>query len=520
MSHQVLTSFPLTPSQVSLTAAALLVLYGLSLSIYRLFFHPLRQIPGPKLAALTQWVETYYDCFKPPGGQFMWEYQKWHQKYGPIVRVGPNEVHIQDVTFYDTLYSNSRHSDKLKQLENRFGNRNAMLMTADHDIHRMRRVAINPFFSKRKISQYSSKIQAHMDRLCKRVSAEFLANGRVLTLNNMWAAFTADIIVGYTLEKSYDFILKPNFRAEFSDAIVGLIGPVHFITHFPWMLKVSELLPDKLIGILSPPMVSARSFFSEMKSQIQQAKQVHGKENTVSQQSLFTALLGSGLPPAELQTERLQHEALAVISAGFETTMYALSVCSYHILSNPEVISRLQTELVNAIPDPEAVPDLDTLMRLPYLTCVITEGLRFSYGLPQRLSRLSPTAMTYSTPQVDYHLPVGAIVSMDNYTASHDPWAFPDPYEYRPERWEGNPRAPDGKPLTSYLVAFGRGTRSCVGIQLAYANLYIGLATFYRRFDCALYETKRDAVDCYYDSFLPRPKPGTKGVRVQVLRSA
>jgi hypothetical protein len=59
-------------------------LYVLYVSICRLFFHPLRYVPGPKLAALTQWVETYYECFKSPGGQFMWEYQKWHEKYGRL----------------------------------------------------------------------------------------------------------------------------------------------------------------------------------------------------------------------------------------------------------------------------------------------------------------------------------------------------------------------------------------------------------------------------------------------------
>jgi hypothetical protein len=71
-------------SQVCYQLAIAWLLYAVCLSVYRLFFHPLRHIPGPKLAALTQWVETYYECFKPPGGQFMWEYQKWHEKYGML----------------------------------------------------------------------------------------------------------------------------------------------------------------------------------------------------------------------------------------------------------------------------------------------------------------------------------------------------------------------------------------------------------------------------------------------------
>ena len=56
-------------------------LYLLSLTVYRLYLSPLAKFPGPKLAALTQWVETYYEL-RAPGGQFMWVYQKWHEQYG------------------------------------------------------------------------------------------------------------------------------------------------------------------------------------------------------------------------------------------------------------------------------------------------------------------------------------------------------------------------------------------------------------------------------------------------------
>ena len=111
---------------------------------------------------------------------------------------------------------------------------------------------------------------------------------------------------------------------------------------------------------------------------------------------------------------------------------------------------------------------------------------------------------------------------MDSYAVSHDEDLFPDSSAFRPERWLGvngtalSAKAPDGKPLTRYMFAFGKGTRSCVGFQLAYAELYIGLATLFRRFELELFDTTRDAVDCWMDRFVPRPKPGTLGVRVKV----
>ena len=49
-------------------------------TIYRIYFHPLSKIPGPKLAAATHLVEFYYDVVR--GGKFIWEIERMHEKYG------------------------------------------------------------------------------------------------------------------------------------------------------------------------------------------------------------------------------------------------------------------------------------------------------------------------------------------------------------------------------------------------------------------------------------------------------
>jgi cytochrome P450 len=105
---------------------------------------------------------------------------------------------------------------------------------------------------------------------------------------------------------------------------------------------------------------------------------------------------------------------------------------------------------------------------------------------------------------------------MDNYDVSHDENIFPSSFSYTPERWLNNPKAPDGKQLSRYMVSFGRGTRSCVGMQLAYAEIYIALASFFRRVGATLHETNRTDVDLARDCFAPRPYKGSLGVRVLI----
>lgn len=94
---------------------------------------------------------------------------------------------------------------------------------------------------------------------------------------------------------------------------------------------------------------------------------------------------------------------------------------------------------------------------------------------------------------------------------------YPSSSTFDPSRWLNDAKGPDGiKPLTTYLLAFSKGTRRCVGMNFAFAEMYIVLANVFRRLDLELFETERDAVDIYSEYFIPRPKPGTKGVRVTV----
>ena len=94
---------------------------------------------------------------------------------------------------------------------------------------------------------------------------------------------------------------------------------------------------------------------------------------------------------------------------------------------------------------------------------------------------------------------------------------FPDSFAYKPERWLDNPRGPDEKKyLTRYNISFGRGTRMCLGMHIANAELYIAFATIFRRFQFSLFETDSSCVDVYKDLLGPIAVPGNPGVRVLV----
>ena len=66
------------------------------------------------------------------------------------------------------------------------------------------------------------------------------------------------------------------------------------------------------------------------------------------------------------------------------------------------------------------------------------------------------------------------------------------------------------------MITFSRGARPCIGMNLAYAELYIGLANVFSRVEMGLFETGPEAMEGKIDQFVPRPVRGSKGVRVRV----
>lgn len=73
-----LPSWPTTAGYVFVAGLA----YYVSLVVYRLYVSPLRKFPGPKLAAATQWYETYYEMIYNGGGMFTKQIKKLHEEYG------------------------------------------------------------------------------------------------------------------------------------------------------------------------------------------------------------------------------------------------------------------------------------------------------------------------------------------------------------------------------------------------------------------------------------------------------
>ena len=228
----------------------------------------------------------------------------------------------------------------------------------------------------------------------------------------------------------------------------------------------------------------AKTLEQRVKKQIIQIKsQPENTYRDLSHPTLFHELIQSDLSESDKSVQRLTDEALIVVGAGPITTSWTLAVTTYHLLASPRILPILKKELKSAIPDPNIDVPLAVLDQLPYLAAVVQEALRLSYGVSSRLQRISPQKAILFTNKrsgKQWNIPSNTPVGMTSVMMHHDESIFPDSKAFVPERWIENPR------LDRYMLSFSKGSRQCIGINLAHAEMYLMLAAIFRRFGCGL----------------------------------
>ncbi|KAF9634227.1 Cytochrome P450 [Lasiodiplodia theobromae] len=391
---------------------------------------------------------------------------------------------------------------------------------------------MNRFFSKASVVKLEPLIKDTINKLCTQLETHYGGTGQPATLNMAYSCMTTDVVTEYAFARSYNFLDSPTFEPNFHRAIVAGSNMGPYTKRFPWLLAVMRCLPSALVSRLDPEMGVYLRFQEDVRKQIAEIQATRVEDRKKSGRAgatIFHELIDGDLPDEEKRLERMWQEGQIIVGAGTETTAWSLSATLFYILWTPGVRAKLQAELDAAIPDATELPSLQVLQALPYLGAVITEGLRLSYGVSTRLQRLAPEPLSFTsgsgptgsgptggnttTTTTTYTIPANTPVGMSCPLVHLNPQLFPEPHAFRPERWLGAPSS-----LAGCILSFSKGSRQCLGINLAYAELYYGIAGLMRRLGprLRLFETDLSDVELLYDRFVPTPKLDSKGIRVLV----
>ncbi|KAL3417743.1 Trichodiene oxygenase 7 [Phlyctema vagabunda] len=482
-----------------------------SLAVYRLYLSPLAHFPGPKLAGLTGWVETYHDCWRR--GRYWQCIEEMHRRYGPIVRISPWELHVDDPDWNEPYkITSSSHIDKYHWYYKFVGSSDAAFGTSDHNLHRVRRKAQQSYFTSDSIIASEDQLSRIVLKLCSRLR-DFKATGTPVNFSNAFRSLATDVVTQFCFHTSYDLLDQPDFAAGFQKTIRDFpeIGVWH--RHFGIVLHLMDLMPRWLVAMVNPTGIDVLDFFNDIVRRTNDIVAAHVErkaEFPSARPNIIHEMLDApGLSAADKSASRLAVEARTLVGAGTETTGNVLNVTTFHLLANPEKGRKLREELRSHM-----VGDswrLAHLRRLPYLSAVILEGLRISTSVTGRLPRVNTQEdLRYR----EYMIPVGTPVSMSQKLTHDNESLFPSPRSFIPERWLGS--ADNPVELQSYLKPFGRGSRACIGSHLANAEIYLTLAHVFSRFDMTLFDTTKDDIEQVHDFFSPFPE-SDRGLRVLVI---
>ncbi|KAK1850219.1 trichodiene oxygenase [Colletotrichum chrysophilum] len=508
---------------------ALWLLYGGLLAIYRVTLHPLAKFPGPKLAGATFWYEVWYDVVL--WGRFTHEIKRMHEIYGPIVRINPDEVHCNDPEFVEAIYANgAKKRNKSEMFVAGFANdlRNGGFGTVDHVHHKLRRAAASKYFSRTQIQKLEWVIHQHAQRLADKFLA-YRGQGP-FDGASAYSCYTADIVSDYCFGEGLGFLQQPTWEPNFKEAVYTMFHLIHIMRHFPWTTRLMEMIPVWVIKPLSAKIgLLMETVKIKLPELVRQMKARHENGIKRDRVTVLHSLLESDLPPEELTVKRLAGEANVFLSAGTETTASALTICTYHLLRNPDAVAKIRAELATVKADPKELPSWATLEGLPYFNAVLMESLRLMYGSPSRLPRVAPDEDvvyqgTWTPPggsapvDVSHVIPRGYAYGMSAYIMHTDERLFPEPSKFLPERWldENGQRK---KGLERFLLTFSKGSRQCLGMQLAYCELHVAVAAVVLRAlpYMRLYETTDVDVEYDFDLAVSMPKKGSKGVRLEMI---
>jgi len=273
-----------------------------------------------------------------------------------------------DPDFYNELYASSRDLDKYRWWTNLAGADGSSFSTVPHSLHRLRRGALNPFFSVRSVTQLEPMIRSKVEKLSARFQA-ISKTQEIIRLDAAFMALTMDIICDYAFAKDRKYLDEPDFKLQWKETIIGAFEGGALGRQFPWMLPMMKNLPISVVFSINPAVGYLFQWQAGVKEQVKpilEGTDELSKKGHTSR-TIFHTLRDSDLPPEEKTLQRLCDEGEILTGAGSETTAQTLTRLLFYLKHEPNTLPKLRAELDQAIPDATAIPPWSELQKLQYL---------------------------------------------------------------------------------------------------------------------------------------------------------
>ncbi|RYP81955.1 hypothetical protein DL769_001799 [Monosporascus sp. CRB-8-3] len=468
----------------------ILLVRSASQIVYNVFLHPLARIPGPRLMAASVlpmgWVRTQ--------GRAPYKLAELHERYGSVVRIGPNEVScVGSAAFRDVYGFRAGKGGPMPRDQRAVLSRRAFggisLLQADVRTHAELRRRMGPAFSERAAREQEPLVARYVESLVRRLRAECAAAADGAAVVDMcryttWATFDiqGDLLFGEdvfgSLERGRDHPWPTT--------------TMNFFRALTWVKLATELLTPRVM-LAAQKLATALGAGGSLHRHAETAKRLvdrrmaaPGGERPDGHPDYMSYIVRGGAKntgDTTLTREEMYANAQLLMTAGSETVATVLCGALYQLLAHPGALARLAREVRAAFASDADVgfAGVSEPGRLEYLQAVLSESMRLWHPVATPMVRQVPRG---GCDVAGYHVPEGALIGVTNYATARSERYFRHAERFVPERWLGAPEYADDD--RDAFQPFGYGPMSCMGSALGRLESRLLLAKLIWHFDLEL----------------------------------
>ncbi|KAI1312936.1 cytochrome P450 [Xylaria venustula] len=463
---------------------SLFAAYFLASSIYQ--WHRLRHIPGPLLASFSHlwigysgWSGKQYAIHKHLG-----------EKYGPLVRIGPNTVSTDDpetirrISSAKSVYPRSGWYDGARfhpDSDAMF----TMVEPARHDKHKAK---TSHGYSGRETPGLEAAINEQIGNLINLIRRKYVRNQGTsskvmpLDLSKVFPFFTLDVISRIALGKEFGCLEADKDVHGFYHLVESQLPLMNVVADVPWIRGI--IFSTLGISLFGPKPTDKTGLGLMMKLADDEVRKRYAADGAA-----LNDMLGSfrrhGLTETECQTE-----ALFMFIAGSETTASALRIMLFYLIATPVAYQKLKSEIRTAVKSGRVSSPITAAeaKELQYLQATIYEGLRIRPVATATFGKEVPPAGDIIN---GYFVPGGTTVGPNISALMNSKSLFGEDADiFRPERFIEADQSTRAEMQRNVELVFGYGRWLCAGKAIAWLELNKVLFEVIRHFDFQIFDPK------------------------------
>ncbi|XP_030433732.1 cytochrome P450 3A9-like [Gopherus evgoodei] len=332
------------------------------------------------------------------------------------------------------------------------------------------RTVLSPTFTSGKLKEMFP-IMAHYGKVLVRNVQKQVEKDEPIAVKDVFGAYSMDVITSTSFGVNIDSMNNPQdpFVKEVKKLVkFDIFSPLFIlISVFPFLIPLLDMLNVNIFPN------DALEFFTRSVTKIKEKRKRETRTDRVDFLQLMIDSQNLNISHEILTDIEILAQAIIFIFAGYETTSSILGYMVYSLATHPDVQQKVQEEIDSVLPN-QAPLTYDALMKMEYVDMAVSETLRlFPFG--GRIERVCKKDVEINGVTISK----GTVVMIPPYLLHRIPEYWPEPEEFRPERFSKENK----ETMDPYMyLPFGAGPRNCIGMRFALLSIKVAIASLLQNF--------------------------------------